>query len=878
MEILSFLGLDFLPDRPILSGDDGAFFGQHRVLPVQEYFKMEAEPLFAACELAFAVAREGEKSVPPIEPPPAMRNYLYVAQLPRRAITVAQRAIDDDSTFRRRVAADATEQGVGREGFLWLTRPAGWDIELAAITGIVPIADESSGTMPLDVPPAPANVSQDPFAANSPIPPQPEPPQPVSPSAPPLPAPNAGSAPLVAGEPASSGSIEDELANLRGLVDELSAERIDPEDGVSVVTDVPTQVQPSVAPVTPAVNDAGSKAQEAELATARSRLTELESELRAARQAAAAQANEAIQSAEAAVTAAAEAEKVVAVAEAERVAAVEAAEMSAVEAAQSSEAAVAAAVEAERVAAAIEAERVAVEAAQSSEAAVAAAVEAAEMSAVETAQSSEAAVIAAVEAERVAAVEAAEMSAAEAAQSSEAAVEAAVEAERVAAAIEAERVAVEAALSSEAAVETAVAAAETSATEASTLAEASAVKASADSQMRVDELVVERDDLAAQLGDLRHEYSLLEGAANERNLVQETLDNANTEREDLARQLRVAEQARVDLEAELGQLSGQWQVLQVELEEARTSMRGTRSVFEDSMSAMSDGLTKTEEALASSAPEAFTVDPEAFATDTDEPAVEVPVEVDEPAVEVPAEVEAPAAPDIESSDLTEVLDTYGLGSNSVPQSNEQDLSKDEPDSDPEAQDLNAFNDGMPQADASPVAEPEIDPVGTRNPFKPAAERRFEIKIPASISADPLAVIRHVVATDDVVVLVDGDAVSEMGWPETGVATRREALVKYLGDLAADTGAAQDAVFSGALSDGDELPVSRAVRVRITAPGIAPADALAELVDSYPREWPIAVVSDDPGLAEYATGQGATLLSNGQLLDLLFDRWEATQGD
>ncbi len=40
---------------------------------------MEAEPLFAACELAFAVAREGEKSVPPIEPPPAMRNYLYVA-------------------------------------------------------------------------------------------------------------------------------------------------------------------------------------------------------------------------------------------------------------------------------------------------------------------------------------------------------------------------------------------------------------------------------------------------------------------------------------------------------------------------------------------------------------------------------------------------------------------------------------------------------------------------------------------------------------------------------------------------------------------------------------------------------------------------------
>ena len=164
---------------------------------------MEAEPLAAACELAFAVAREGEKAVPPIEPPAAMRNYLYVAQLPRRAMTVAQRAIEEDPTFRRRVAAEATEQAVGRAGYLWLTRPQGWDSE---VSGDAPAAER---TEPKSVPRPP------------------RPPAPVAGrrqfSAPPLPVP---AAPGQSGrEFASTTSIEDELANLRGLVDQLSLER-----------------------------------------------------------------------------------------------------------------------------------------------------------------------------------------------------------------------------------------------------------------------------------------------------------------------------------------------------------------------------------------------------------------------------------------------------------------------------------------------------------------------------------------------------------------------------------------------------------------------------------------------------------------------------
>ena len=52
---------------------------------------MTAEVLRPACELAFAVARAGADAAEPIEPPAAMRSFLYVDDLPRRAIAAAPR-------------------------------------------------------------------------------------------------------------------------------------------------------------------------------------------------------------------------------------------------------------------------------------------------------------------------------------------------------------------------------------------------------------------------------------------------------------------------------------------------------------------------------------------------------------------------------------------------------------------------------------------------------------------------------------------------------------------------------------------------------------------------------------------------------------------
>ena len=56
---------------------------------------MGDEMLASVCELAFDVAKEGGS-------PSTMKNYLYLAQRPPRAYSVAQRALEEDSSFRRR--------------------------------------------------------------------------------------------------------------------------------------------------------------------------------------------------------------------------------------------------------------------------------------------------------------------------------------------------------------------------------------------------------------------------------------------------------------------------------------------------------------------------------------------------------------------------------------------------------------------------------------------------------------------------------------------------------------------------------------------------------------------------------------------------------
>ncbi len=151
--------------------------------------------------------------------------------------------------------------------------------------------------------------------------------------------------------------------------------------------------------------------------------------------------------------------------------------------------------------------------------------------------------------------------------------------------------------------------------------------------------------------------------------------------------------------------------------------------------------------------------------------------------------------------------------------------------------------------------------------RPGGSKRRRIEVPGDIVDDEVAVARYVVGSPDVVLLVDGDSVAQMGWPSLPVAQQRDALVTYLADLSSSSGAAPDVVFDGRLGDDDALPASRAVRIRLSTPPTPPTAALDELVDAYPEQWPIALVTDDGDLAAAAADRGAAVLNNGQLLDL-----------
>ena len=102
--------------------------------------------LQSACELSYEIARDGVEADPPIDPPAAMRTFLYVADLPDRALAVAQQAIEDDPAFRRRVAEQAGEDDVGRAGYLWLHRPIGWAAEFEELSSSEQVDDFAANT------------------------------------------------------------------------------------------------------------------------------------------------------------------------------------------------------------------------------------------------------------------------------------------------------------------------------------------------------------------------------------------------------------------------------------------------------------------------------------------------------------------------------------------------------------------------------------------------------------------------------------------------------------------------------------------------------------------------------------------------------------
>ncbi|MBW3601882.1 MAG: NYN domain-containing protein [Actinobacteria bacterium] len=87
----------------------------------------------AALEAAWLVAKAGENATPPEPAPRPLRRLLGHARLTPAALSTIRKVVDSDEAFRARVADIVTEHAVGRAAWLFLTRPEGWEDEVAAI-------------------------------------------------------------------------------------------------------------------------------------------------------------------------------------------------------------------------------------------------------------------------------------------------------------------------------------------------------------------------------------------------------------------------------------------------------------------------------------------------------------------------------------------------------------------------------------------------------------------------------------------------------------------------------------------------------------------------------------------------------------------------
>jgi predicted RNA-binding protein with PIN domain len=104
---------------------------------------LDDETLRPALELAFVVAVVGSRQRPPLPVPAAIKPYQRFQKLPSAALGPVRRAVDDDLEFRERVALVAEESLVGRVGRLWLTRPEGWEDEVAGLAADQAAASEA---------------------------------------------------------------------------------------------------------------------------------------------------------------------------------------------------------------------------------------------------------------------------------------------------------------------------------------------------------------------------------------------------------------------------------------------------------------------------------------------------------------------------------------------------------------------------------------------------------------------------------------------------------------------------------------------------------------------------------------------------------------
>lgn len=163
-------------------------------------------------------------------------------------------------------------------------------------------------------------------------------------------------------------------------------------------------------------------------------------------------------------------------------------------------------------------------------------------------------------------------------------------------------------------------------------------------------------------------------------------------------------------------------------------------------------------------------------------------------------------------------------------------------------------------DAQP---PDATPAGRHTVARrPAA-------MPPGVWDDSPEAAAYLVRLPGAVVLVDGYNVARTAWPGLTPEEERQRLIAALEELHARTAAEITVVFDG-VQEGGPMPGhgSRTVRVRFTAEGVSADDVVTELVDRFPAQRPVVVVSSDREVADGARVRGANTVSSRQFLTAL----------
>jgi predicted RNA-binding protein with PIN domain len=107
---------------------------------------LEHQHLRSALEFAVLIVNEGRKRRPPIPHPSGMKKYLSMQRLPSAALGPLRRIIENDPEFRTRLATGAVPELVDPIGILWLTRPEGWEQNIAALVAAAEEAERAADT------------------------------------------------------------------------------------------------------------------------------------------------------------------------------------------------------------------------------------------------------------------------------------------------------------------------------------------------------------------------------------------------------------------------------------------------------------------------------------------------------------------------------------------------------------------------------------------------------------------------------------------------------------------------------------------------------------------------------------------------------------